>query len=153
MDKLETFFKYVVISLMGFIILTVILQILAREIIYIPVSWTQEAAKYSFIWMSLIGAGLGIRNMTHVSIDLVTSKLPEKLQKISGYFVNLVVIVIMLILLIQSIKFSILAVGQDSPTLGIPMWYIYVSVILLSFLGILFSMERIVRLKKSIIKT
>src|SRR5690625_5264971 len=121
---------------MAFIIIAVILQIIARELIYFPVSWTQDAAKYGFIWMSLIGAAVGIRKAAHVSINIFSSKLSKKIQVYLDYLINVVITILMIFLLIQSIKFSLQMVGQSSPTLGIPMSYIYLSLIIFSLLGI-----------------
>lgn len=81
LKQVEMIFKYIAVTLMALIIITVTLQILAREVIYFNVSWTQEVAKFSFIWMSLIGAALGVRNSSHVSIDILINKLPLNFRK------------------------------------------------------------------------
>ncbi|GEN86793.1 TRAP transporter small permease [Oceanobacillus sp. FSL W8-0428] len=151
MERIESIFKYIAVFLMGIIIVTVTLQIVAREIIYFPVSWTQEVAKYSFIWMSLIGAALGIKNFSHVSIDAFVSKLPLKLQKIIQYFVEISIILFMAVLLVQSIKFSVSAAGQTSPVLGVPMSAVYVALIVFSILSIFFAFEKIIKIKRGII--
>lgn len=149
MDKVESIFKYVSIFFLFLILLTVILQIVSREIMYFPVSWTQEVAKYGFIWMSLIGASLGIRHVTHVSIDLLVELLPKKLQLYIDYFVHGIIIVFMIFLLYQSTIFLLDASSQISPILGISMSFIYVSLILFSILSILFSIEKILQIKQS----
>jgi len=149
MDKVESIFKYVSIFFLFLILLTVILQIVSREIMYFPVSWTQEVAKYGFIWMSLIGASLGIRHVTHVSIDLLVELLPKKLQLYIDYFVHGIIIVFMIFLLYQSTIFLLDASSQISPILGISMSFIYVSLILYSILSILFSIEKIIQIKQS----
>ncbi|MCT1903604.1 TRAP transporter small permease [Oceanobacillus sojae] len=151
MERIESIFKYIAVFLMGVIIITVTLQIIAREIVYFPVSWTQEVAKYSFIWMSLIGAALGIRNLSHVSIDVAVSKLPASLQKIVQYFIEASIILFMIILLVQSIRFSLSATGQTSPIMGLPMGTVYVALIVFSVLSIVFAFEKIVKVKKGII--
>ncbi|WP_040984433.1 TRAP transporter small permease [Oceanobacillus jeddahense] len=150
MERVESIFKYITVFLMGVIIVTVTLQIVAREIIYFPVSWTQEVAKYSFIWMSLIGAALGIRNLSHVSIDVIVNKLPPKIEKFIQYFIEVSIILLMTVLLVQSFRFSLSAAGQTSPIIGVPMSVVYVALIVFSILSILFAFEKIVKLNKGI---
>jgi len=144
MRYIETIFKYFAIILMLIIIISVLLQIIAREIVYFPVSWTTELATFSFIWMSMIGAALGVRNLSHVSIDIIVNKLPLGIQKIITYIVELSIIFLMFVLGWQSIRFTIQAHGQLSPSLDVSMSYIYTSFILFSILSILFSIERII---------
>ena len=41
-------------------------------------SWTQEVATLMLVWFSLIGMGIGVLEKIHISIEMFTSKLPEK---------------------------------------------------------------------------
>lgn len=148
MRQIESIFKNITIVLMAVVIVSVTLQIVAREFIYFPVSWTQEVAKYSFIWMTLIGAALGVKNATHVSIDILVTNFPIKVQKFSKYFVEICIIFFMSFLLIQSIKFIGDASGQTSPILDLHMGVVYLSLILFALLSILFSLEKIVRINR-----
>lgn len=150
MNQIETIFKYIAVILMAVIIVTVSLQILSREVIYFPTSWTQEVAKFSFIWMTLIGAALGIRNGSHVSIDILVSNLTSKLRTIISYAIELGIISFMVVLLYQSIKFIAGSQGQTSPTLGVPVTYIYSGLIVFSILSLIFSIERIINVRKNI---
>ena len=40
--------------------------------------WTQEVATLMLVWFSLIGMGIGVLEKIHISIEMFTSKLPEK---------------------------------------------------------------------------
>lgn len=146
MRYLENIFKMVVVGFLVIIIITVVLQILAREVIYMPVSWTQEAAKYSFIWMSLIGAALGIRRFTHVSIDIFVQKLPGKIQYYLNLLSHILIIIFMGFLSYYSVIFSLNASSQNSPTLGISMSIVYLSLLIFTILSTVFSIEKIVNL-------
>jgi C4-dicarboxylate transporter DctQ subunit len=46
--------------------------------IRMDVSWAQELCIYMFVWMAKFGAAYGVRNGTHVGVDVVVRKLkPE----------------------------------------------------------------------------
>lgn len=50
-------------------------------VIRIDVSWAQELCIYMFVWMAKFGAAYGVRNGTHVGVDVLVRKLPpEKSQ-------------------------------------------------------------------------
>src|SRR5699024_8494772 len=149
MRIIENIFKYIAITLLVLIIVTIMLQIIAREIIYFPVSWTQEVATFSFLWMSLIGAALGVRNTSHVSIDIFVSKLPTRMYKLVAYLVELSIIFLMIIFGKYSLEFSLQAQNQMSSTLGISMKYIYMSFVVFSLLTIVFSLEKIFNIKRA----
>jgi len=47
--------------------------------IRMDVSWAQELCIYMFVWMAKFGAAYGVRNGTHVGVDVLVRKLsPEK---------------------------------------------------------------------------
>ena len=62
------------------VILTVIVftDVVLRYIFKQGFSWTQEVATLMLVWFSLIGMGIGVLEKIHISIEMFTSKLPEK---------------------------------------------------------------------------
>ena len=63
-----------------FIIL--VLQIISRQILDDPLIWSEELARLFFVYVGMLGISMGIRTQSHVMIDFVYARLPEKLQKI-----------------------------------------------------------------------
>jgi C4-dicarboxylate transporter DctQ subunit len=49
--------------------------------IRIDVSWAQELCIYMFVWMAKFGAAYGVRNGTHVGVDVVVRKLKPEHSK------------------------------------------------------------------------
>lgn len=61
-------------ALVGILLVPVTLQVFSRYTDLIPTwMWTEEAARFCFIWMIMLGAAIAVRNNTHFNIDL----LPE----------------------------------------------------------------------------
>ena len=55
----------------GILIVPVSLQIFSRYTALIPsYIWTEEMARFLFIWMIMIGAMIGVREGTHFEVDL-----------------------------------------------------------------------------------
>ena len=51
-------------------------QVLTRYVLQHPAAWPEEAARYLFVWVALLGAALGVDRGVHFSLDLLTSRLP-----------------------------------------------------------------------------
>jgi len=47
----------------------------------IDVSWAQELCIYMFVWMAKFGAAYGVRNGTHVGVDVLVRKLKPETAK------------------------------------------------------------------------
>jgi TRAP-type C4-dicarboxylate transport system permease small subunit len=68
--------------LMAAILAVLGLQVFTRYVLGNPLSWTEEVARHLFIWMVFFGASAAIRDGTHVSIDLLVSRLPKGLHAV-----------------------------------------------------------------------
>lgn len=62
------------------VILTIIvfIDVILRYIFKQGFSWTQEVATLMLVWFSFIGMAIGVLEKIHISIEMFTSKLPEK---------------------------------------------------------------------------
>lgn len=67
-------------TLMAFIILLVFLAAMARWLGY-PIVWSVDIAQLLFGWVVFLGADMALRNNNHIGIDMLTTRLPPKIQK------------------------------------------------------------------------
>lgn len=68
--------EWVSAGLMAAITGVVAFQVLTRYVFQHPAAWPEEAARYLFVWVALLGAALGVDRGVHFSLDLLTSRLP-----------------------------------------------------------------------------
>ena len=73
-------------------------QVTTRYVLGDPLIWSEEAARYLFVWVSMIGAALAIREGGHFGLDLLIRPLPE-LKPVLGPLVTLVMVVFLVVLL------------------------------------------------------
>ena len=69
----------VLATLMGVLLADVTLQVVVRHL-DMSFSWTEELARYLFIYATFIGSVAAIRDRSHVSIDFCVKALPAPLQ-------------------------------------------------------------------------
>lgn len=123
------------ISLKGGLILTTILmivactlQVLTRFILPHPLSWTEELARYSFIWWSFIGAAYVVRLNGHLGMDILVNTLPLGGRVFLQKLVFLVSLVFMVLVTYTGVRITIRQAGQEGTILPISMAWVYLIV-------------------------
>lgn len=142
MNNVVTTLDYCIEKLLTLLIVSIVLivcwQVLSRYLLHSPSSVSEEVARFLLIWISLIGAVYCYRTKAHLGLDILTNKLAEKQQKIATIFAHLMVLIFSaFVLVIGGIRLVQLSFNpiQISPTLGLPMGYLYC---VLPFTGLLF---------------
>lgn len=71
-----------------------VLQILGRTPVVAGPVWTEELARWIWVWMALIGIGTVERDNAHLRMGFLIEYLPKGVQKIWAIIVDLVYIAI-----------------------------------------------------------
>ncbi|WP_222850153.1 TRAP transporter small permease [Allosaccharopolyspora coralli] len=81
------------VALFAILIVTVTWQVFTRQVLNEPSSWSEELAKYVFVWLGMFGAALVFSERGHIAVDVVARKLPEPIQRVVAVGVQLIVLV------------------------------------------------------------
>ena len=68
LQYLQTLEKWIIVIAFAIMVLACFIQVVNRNVFRIPVSGFEEAAKYSMVYMVLLGTELGLRDGTQISI-------------------------------------------------------------------------------------
>src|SRR3990170_1539736 len=70
--------SWLLVFSVGTLIIPVTLQIVSRYTDLIPsYIWTEELARFMFIWTIMIGAMIGVRESTHFEVDIWPNVAPR----------------------------------------------------------------------------
>ena len=132
LQYLQTLEKWIIVIAFAIMVLACFIQVVNRNVFRIPVSGFEEAAKYSMVYMVLLGTELGLRDGTQISIQWVVDKLPEKARKIIRVIARLIVIIFAAVMTKSgwAMVMKQAKIGQTSPGLGIPMYIPYFALVL-----------------------
>lgn len=122
-----TFLSHLVVASVGILILPVSLQIFSRFTDLIPsYIWTEEMARFLFVWTVMIGAMIGVRDATHFEVDLLPQLSPkgEAIARITG---RLGVLVIAFVFVWAGWKFTKFAFNRISELAEMPLWVIHIA--------------------------
>jgi len=119
---METMAGWLLAALFAALIGVVALQVLARNILAMPMIWTLDVAQLLFAWCIFVGAGIAFRKGTHYVVDLWPAKGPVTWIPATTSFVAAVVVVCILIR--NGIDMADIMSRRKSQTMGISLaWY------------------------------
>ena len=125
----------------------VLIQVISRNFLPSAPSWTEEAARYSFIYMVSFGCGVAVHRREFVKVeflhDALESKGHHKANKIINFCIDVVVCAMCIFLLFKAvIPFAFIKFNMYSTAMMLPMKYVYFSIVLcFSFLSLSFILE------------
>ena len=121
------FLSFLLVISVAVLIIPVSLQIFSRYTALIPsYIWTEEMARFLFIWMIMIGAMIGVRESTHFEVDLWPAVSPrvEAAVKLIG---QIAVLVFALVFVWSGYEFTAFAWYRISELAELPLWTIHIA--------------------------
>lgn len=151
MDKLTAIITrilgVILVVLMSVIVLDVSWQVFTRFILRNPSSITEELAGFLLIWIGLLGASYALYSRAHLGIDVLTARLVGVQKYLVDLLINTVVLLFaFFVLVIGGLRLVNLTftLNQISPSMGIPMGYVYLVLPITGILMMFFSFRSII---------
>ncbi len=153
LEGYSRFLKLLLTVLMGLLIIPVSMQILSRYTGLIPrYIWTEEIARFCFVWIILIGAMIGVRDGTHFDVQVLPHSTNKYVEFGSRIFVHLSILGMALAFMYWGLDFIKLGLRQQSEISGLPMVTIYAAWPIAGATWTLFTLEKIWDEIKEILK-
>jgi TRAP-type C4-dicarboxylate transport system permease small subunit len=109
------------------LVFPVSLQIFSRYTALIPsFIWTEEMARFLFIWTIMIGAMIGVRESTHFEVD-VWPRMPPRGEAVLRLLGRLGVLAAALVFVWAGYHFTSFAWYRISELAELPLWLIYIA--------------------------
>jgi TRAP-type transport system small permease protein len=109
------------------LVIPVSLQIFSRYTALIPsYIWTEEMARFLFIWTIMIGAMIGVRESTHFEVD-VWPRLSRRSEALVRLLGRLGVLVAALVFVWAGVAFTQFAWHRISELAELPLWLIHLA--------------------------
>ena len=139
-----TLLSWLLASSIAILVIPVSLQIFSRYTALIPsYIWTEEMARFLFIWTIMIGAMIGVRESTHFEVD-VWPKLPPRGEALVRMLGRLGVLVAALVFVSAGIEFTKFAWHRISELAELPLWLIHLAWPLTGVTWLVFLGEQLV---------
>jgi TRAP-type C4-dicarboxylate transport system permease small subunit len=113
------------IGLVSVMTVIVFLQVVYRYVLAQPLHWSEEMARYLFVWLSILGATLGIQKRGHFGLDILYRMLPDRGRRLLQFIIHLLMGTVILVILVQGIILVQKTIPQESPAMAISMGWAY----------------------------
>jgi TRAP-type C4-dicarboxylate transport system permease small subunit len=119
------------------------MQIFSRTLPIIPAYiWTEEMARFLFVWSIMIGAMIGIREGTHFEVDVWPDMGPRATAAVK-FVAGICITVFALVFLWWGWEFTWNARNRISELAELPLWMIHLAWPLAGFTWVLFQAEHL----------
>lgn len=138
MPKIERILNHIEELLLGFTLLGlaifVFIQVVLRYGFHFAFSWAQELGRYLTIFLTFLGASLGVKYGTHFSMEALVKYLPPRSSHLVQAIANLLCgVFFVFIIYFGAVQIQKLhRYGARTATLHIPMYIPYIPIPLFS---------------------
>ncbi|MED4128577.1 TRAP transporter small permease [Shouchella miscanthi] len=121
--------EVLLVIILSTMVIAIFLQIVMRFVLGTSLGWSEELARYSFIYLVFIGVSYGVKQEKHIRIDTILSFLNEKKQVILSFIVYSLFLLFSIFIIVYggAMSIEIFRIGQVTPGLGIKMGYVYMA--------------------------
>jgi TRAP-type C4-dicarboxylate transport system permease small subunit len=123
-DIVNKIVSYIGMVLFIILIIACVGQVFFRFALNHSLSWTEELARYMFIWMHMIGASLLIETRGHATVTVILELLSGTAKKIFDIIIELVILVDGSIMVYSGLVLAYRSRFNLSTAMSIPMWMI-----------------------------
>ena len=118
------------VAMVALIVLTLVTSggVFMRYVVKSPILWQEEIQAFCQVWVVFLGGSVAFRMGGHVAIEMVVDKMPPKMRQVFEYFIDLVVLAVLIYLCMNSqgyIQQVFGKSGRPTPILRIPYATIY----------------------------
>ena len=125
------------------LITVVFIQVVARNVLQLPMIWTLDLAQLLFAWCIFIGAALAFRQGAHYIVNLWPSA--SFMDSLSTRASMLLSAIVIFVLIFNGVKMSMIGLNRESPSLGFSEFWFFVPMPVCGVFMLLFLIEHVLR--------
>jgi len=122
--------EWVLVASLVFTVTLIFVQVICRYVLKSSLSWSEELARYVFVWQIWLGASMAVKYRKHVKVDFLKMMMPPTVQKAMDVVAAVIWTGMSAELTWMGTKLALILLqrGQLSPAMQIPIAYAYMSV-------------------------
>lgn len=120
-------------------------QVIFRYVIAAPLPWSEEMARYCFVWIVFLGGAVGLSRGVHLGVDLFVNTLPSQAQRGLDMLTSVLIAAFAATVIYASLPVLKMNMFQRSPAIGVQMSWVYIAIPISMGLIFLICAERVLK--------
>lgn len=113
------------VVLLSLTVIIVVLQVFFRYVLESSLSWSEEAARYLFIWAALLGFSSSVEARRLFSFEMLVARLSPAGKRVCAALNVLAATAFLWVLVVDGSALVARTFSQSSPAIGMPMAIAY----------------------------
>jgi len=123
--------------LIAVLVLDIWFGIIARYVLELGITWTEELARYIMIWAALLAVSSGAHRREHIGLDFIGRRVPDRVRDVLQTGIDCLGIGFFLFLGFYGVTMTVDGANQFSMIFGMTMVVPYMAVPVAAFLAAL----------------
>lgn len=127
-NKLE---EYALVYTLAFCVVIIFLQVIMRYAFNSSLSWSEEAAKYLFVWLIWLGTSIAARDQSHIALEIISGRLGGRSKYVLAILVKLIWLAMCIFLAINGWEVVSSMMGRGKTASAMPwlkVWLVYLAI-------------------------
>ena len=107
------------LPLYALIVSSIFIEVIRRSVLSYSSVWTEEIARYAFIYIAYIGASAAIKERAHIRIDVILNLLSNRMKLIFYIFGDIATLILAVVSIYMSMESVLVSLHFDSVTHGL----------------------------------
>jgi TRAP-type C4-dicarboxylate transport system permease small subunit len=103
------------------IVAVTFIQVLFRYIFHLSLAWSEELARYLFLWLAALASAYAFKTKSHIALTFLVDRLGGRIRGWAGTIVVIIVSLFLVLFIWKSLEFSISMARQIAPSTKISM--------------------------------
>jgi len=87
-------------------------QVVTRYFLHVSLSWSEEVARFLFVWIATLGAAYGFKTKAHFAIVFLVNRFSRRWQRLVGTLVVIAAAIFLIVFVLESL-YLIIAISID----------------------------------------
>lgn len=117
--------EILMVGILGVMVILVFSNVVARYLFDAAITWAEEVSRFLFVWMTFVGATLGLRRGLHIGMDMVVASLRGGMRLAAELLTGLIILLFLGVWLVGGITLVEANLDYMSPATGFSMGLVY----------------------------
>ena len=111
---------FVLVALFTVILAIILAAVFFRYVVNQSLFWSDEVVRYLFVWFTLLGAALVLRDRRHIRVEFFVDQMPDGLRRATESTGLVLILAFNVFLVVAGLLWVQQTSGTYTPALGLP---------------------------------